>query len=140
MRAATITPTNIPSISGSCDQIPFRYTEKRMVASSVARAMSQAILLVDPSAALNMEASIIALPARLRPMIIAIGPVMAGGRMRSITSRPTFFTNKPAATETKPDITMPKVAIEIFSSSERPVICSDANKPKMAAMYEKLDP
>jgi hypothetical protein len=73
-------------------------------------------------------------------MIIAMGPVTVDGRIFSITSLPQALTRKPAAMETRPDITMPNCAIASTFSAGTPTSCSEALRPRIAARYEKLDP
>ncbi len=73
----------------------------------------------SPNVLIAMEvASFMAFAARVKPMTMAIGPVTVAGRIFSMESRPKRLTTRPAAMDTKPDITMPNWATEIFSSSE----------------------
>ena len=51
-----------------------------------------------------------ALPARVRPIIMATGPVMEAGRMVSTTFLPKNFTSRPAAMEIRPEQMMPNWA------------------------------
>ena len=55
-------------------------------------------------------ASPMAFVARVSPMIMAIGPVIVGGRIFSMTSRPAQFTRKHAMMDTNPLIITPNVA------------------------------
>ncbi len=58
------------------------------------------VSVVAPSVAAGM-ASDRALPASVRPIIMATGPVMDAGRMVSTTFLPKNFTSRPAAMEIK---------------------------------------
>lgn len=88
----------------------------------------------------KLAASPSALPASVRPMTIAIGPVTDAGRILSMMSLPHALTRKPAAMDTKPDITMPNCAIAILSLSVRPESCYAPMRPRIADRYEKLEP
>ena len=92
-------------------------------------------------------------------MIIATGPVMVGGRIFSTASVPNSLMIRPAAMETKPDITMPNCAYWIASvgsvataPSCQASICAYASgesfsitvslvtSAEIAVRYAKLDP
>ena len=96
-----------------------------------------------------------ALPASVKPMIMATGPVTEAGRIFSTRSMPPQRTSKPAAMDTKPDRMMPNCAWDISSVgriSVAPIssICSSkafcsnvasaATMLPMAARYAKLEP
>ena len=55
-------------------------------------------------------ASLRALPASVRPMIIATGPVIVAGSNFSTDLVPKNLTNSPAAIEIKPDMIIPNWA------------------------------
>ena len=81
-----------------------------MVENRVIRATAvQAMVSAETSVAAG-TASDRALPARVRPMIMATGPVMEAGRMVSTTFLPKNFTSRPAAMEIKPEQMMPNWA------------------------------
>ena len=76
-------------------------------------------------------ASLKAFPARVRPMIMATGPVMEAGRMVSTTFLPKKRTNRPAAMEIRPEKMMPNWAYWIASVGRIP---STFTKPSAAHM------
>ena len=102
-----------------------------------------------PTAPTAGAASERALPASVRPMIMATGPVMEAGRIFSTARRPQKRTSRPAAMDTRPDSTMPNCACEISAAGRMPVasnwaICSAvpsaATMLEMAVRYAKLEP
>ena len=94
-----------PSSRGSCPRKPLRYFEDSTVDSRVTNATTTHQLLMGLASA--GMASLRALPARVRPMIMATGPVMEAGKIFSTALRPQNFTKIPAAIETKPERIMP---------------------------------
>ncbi len=99
-------------------------------------------MLTKPGPATAGAASARAFPARVKPITIAMGPVIVGGRRFSITSLPSFFTRIPAKMEIKPDITIPKVTIWMSASGRMATLLSFSapTKPTIAPIYEKLEP
>jgi len=81
-----------------------------------------------------------AVPARERPITIAMLPVMVGGSTFSIASCPNCLMIIPAAMETSPERTMPNCAAAIFSSATGPANAFAPVMEQIAVMYEKLDP
>ena len=67
------------------------------------------LLPLTPSTAWG-AASERAFPARVRPMIMATGPVMEAGRIRSTALWPQKRTRSPAAMDTSPDSMIPNCA------------------------------
>ncbi len=125
---AVIHPTIGPRRSGICPANPFKYTENSMVDIIVTSETIHAILVAKdtrdsgtasvPAASIAMdEASCKAVPARVSPITIAMGPVMDAGRIFSMVSCPNRLTINPAAIDTKPDMTIPNCAIAILSFS-----------------------
>jgi hypothetical protein len=88
-----------------------------MVARRVARDITQAKLAArgswESETAGAAAASERAFPASVKPITMAIGPVIVAGRSFSITFLPSFLTIIPAAIETSPDMTMPNCTMAI---------------------------
>ena len=110
-----------------------------MVEISVTKAMTHVQLASAPVTPAAGAASERALPASVRPMIIATGPVMEAGSIFSTARRPQKRTIRPAAMDTRPESTMPNCACEISAAGRMPeasnwAICSAV--PSAATMLE----
>ena len=104
-----------------------------MVDKRVTRATAvQATVSALTSAAAGM-ASLKALPAKVKPMIMATGPVMEAGRMVSTTFLPKNFTSRPAAMDTRPEKIIPNWAYWMASVGRMP---STFSKPSAAHILE----
>ena len=81
-----------------------------MVETSVTSAITVHQTLVLVTAVSFGIASLRAFPARVRPMIIATGPVTEAGKMVSTAFLPQKRTKRPAAMDTKPERMIPNCA------------------------------
>ena len=93
----------------------------------------QAVLSAVTSVTFGM-ASESALPASVRPMIMATGPVMDAGRMVSTALRPKKRTSRPAAMDTKPERMMPNCAYWMASVGRMPSTLAKPSAAHMLAM------
>ena len=85
-----------------------RYLEKIAVAKKVTRDTTQTQpVAAAPAAEAVGAASLRALPARVRPIIMATEPVIVGGSTFSTAFFPENLTKRPAAIEIRPDIIIP---------------------------------
>ncbi len=93
-----------------------------MVANNVERDITQAIFPAketdEATTSGNAVASKRAFAARVSPIDMAIGPVTVAGKILLMEFLPKRVTMRPAAMETKPDMTMPNWATAIFSLRE----------------------
>ena len=81
-----------------------------MVDRRVIREITHTQLLPDTPSAAAGAASDKAFPASVSPIIMATGPVIEAGRIRSTALRPLKRTRRPAAMETRPERMMPNCA------------------------------
>ena len=106
-----------------------------MVDSSVTRptTVQATVSVVAPSVAAGM-ASDRALPAKVKPIIMATGPVIEAGRMVSTTFLPKNFTSRPAAMEMRPEKMMPNWAYWMASVGRIPSTFSKPSASHMLAI------